>query len=646
MGDPTETPAETPAAPSTFPPDYFKHYRDNPPPSAPASSTSPPAKTPEGQSKLAEGFEAGGAGVLGAGLAALAIKFPALRHAAADITEYIAKHPTLGGGGAGAVTGAVTATPGAISSGHPGDILTGAGTGAAIGATGANLLRGAGAGATRLAIPSGERQVASAVLGDHTQAVGDRLQALADQIRRGERGPVPNQQTVGEVLGPQSQALATAALRDPNPESQAYATQLAERQAGAGERTGDLVNQALAPDTYADAEKSLTTALKTNAKPFYDKAYSMFPKVQSDELGNILNNKFGQAASKRAFDLMKADGVPIGDADAVGMVQSPSLQYLDYVKRALDDQISTATAAGNRNQARIIGGMKDRLLTELDNKTTLPTGASPYAEARKQYQSDAQTLDALHSGLQDFPKMTPADLRAKMSDLDFSAQDAFRSGVAESLFRTIGKTPAGRNVPLKLINTPDMQEKMVALFDDPKKAQSFIDRLQNEATQFETAKTMLGAAGAQAPAAIAGGPGNVAKAAISGGLHSLTFNPKIVALRAAAHALLGGSGGISHPGDVSSIMRQTGAAGADQIGDIGDAAARLQKLRTMQNVGTNVGAIGGGAAAGAALTPAISRHDEAEGGSITFTPNDPASEDKMDRLRQIADRLHMKSRMH
>jgi hypothetical protein len=551
-------------------------------------------------STLEHTAELGGAIALGAaGAALIGKRYPVVGDALERLTNWISDHPVIGAGTIGGIAGGAAATPHAVATDHPGEILAGIGLGVPAGV----LSRFSGPLAARLTALGSDpasRLIARTALEDegNASAASTRLRTLAENMRAGARGPVPNQETIADVLGPRGQATAQAALAQPDLKSQAFAKQLQQRQAGTAERVTDMINQGLAPSTpFGDEQKRLLTALKTNAKPLYDQAYQQFPEIQSQELYSILKTKPGKAAAKKAAQLMQMDGQLVGKPDVLGMVKKPSLQFLDYVKRALDDQVSGARRSGNNNEARLLGGMRDRLVNELDTATTLPIGGSPYQAARQQYQSDAEVLDALNDGLKEFPKLTPEQVRAKVGAMSFAAKDAYRSGVAEHLFRQIGNTGGG-NPALAVIGTSNLRDKVAALFDDPKKAQAFIGNLQREGEMFSRTRGLLNQGARGVRMAVQPGPGigsTIAKAA----MHSI--NPKLAALRSMVDAL----GQRTIPGGpVSDIMRLSGRPAADKLMEL---EALSRRLNTGRVIGRNVGAAGatlGGVGAG--MLPAVS----------------------------------------
>lgn len=448
------------------------------------------AGEPEPSESPATNFLGEAAGASATTLAALA----ALRRPAAT-ARFMANHPHLTASGIGAITGGLSAGMGGT------DPLAGAGAGAILGPgfrigarglfdLGANRLdqlRDALTGSERYISP-GERKAIGAVEAD----VGGDWNKVAQRLQADAKMRLPS--TLGEI-GPRSLGLTRAAMNRDTPESAALLEQLQGRQAAAPERAYDLTNQALAPDNYLMKTQELRNALYTKAAPLYDQAFAAFPSVKTNTLMQIMGTPSGQEAATRAFRMMQDQRLPIGAPDAAGMVQNPSLQYLDQIKRALDDMVIQEEGAGANYQAtqqgRILRQMRSQLVDELDKATMGPQGQpSPYRAARDQYAGDLDVMDALRTGRENFDKFTPDELKGLMGKLDYSSRDAFRSGVAEGIFQKIMGTGEGMNAAQRIISNPKLQEKIVSIFDDPKQAQKYIAALQRESAVFGTGKTL------------------------------------------------------------------------------------------------------------------------------------------------------------
>lgn len=452
------------------------------------------------------GEAAGGASTVAA-LLALARLRGRLGRGAAAVGRYAAENPTkaatIAGAGAGAASGALGASPG--DSGEYG--LAYGTTGAALGPLAALGGRGAARSLYSLGermrglspISAGDRRTVGAVERDLGKAgSGANWQDLIDQMRSDRKLGVPS--TLGDQPEMNStRGLAKAALTKDTPEARAYSDQLNTRQAQAGDRTGDIVNNSLAPDPYMQQTEHLKSELYKNASPLYDTAYKAFPAVQSKALFDIMNTPAGAEAAKRAFVKMQNKQRPIGGVNPqTGLVDKPSLEYLDNVKRSLDDMILREEGTGANYQptddGQILRGMREKLRNELDTATALPNGQpGPYQQARQQYAGDLEVLDALRSGREDFKGLSPEALQQKVQGMSFAERDAYRSGVAEYLFRQLGSRGENPNVnpAAKILSNPDIAEKVGAIFEKPREATNFLASLQREADMFDTSKPMI-----------------------------------------------------------------------------------------------------------------------------------------------------------
>lgn len=438
-------------------------------------------------------------GAGGVAAALLALSRLGRRVGLGDLAKVVAEHPTVAssvaGGGAGALAGAAS---------NPGDPVNGAigygVTGAALGPLARFGIHGATDALGRLSdrlsgqtVNAGDRRVIGALQADNP-SLGD----ISARLQADAKARVPS--TLADAAGPRTQGLAAAALAKDTPETQHMAEKLSQRQEGANARVQEKVNQALAPDPYDQKLGELTTALYTNADPLYQQAYKAFPGVQSKSLMELMNTPAGQEAAQRAVLKMQNLQKPIGAVNPVtDMVMKPSLEYLDYVKRAFDDMIRQEEGSGpNRvatDDGHILRQMRDKLVNELDTVTRGPGGQpGPYQAARAQYKGDLEVRDALRSGNEEFKNATPAQLQAAIQGMSFAEKDAFKSGVAEYLFQRLNNTTDTQNPAQRIINTPGLREKLSVIFDKPAEANRFLQGIEREAQVFDQSKPMLGAA--------------------------------------------------------------------------------------------------------------------------------------------------------
>ncbi len=546
--------------------------------------------------------EVAGATALGVAGTVLAHKYPEVGDVLERLRGFLEDHPVAGRTLVGGGVGAAAATPTAIRHGRPSDILLGAAGGAGAGLVLPTAVGMIPRAMTRFSLDPAERAAGKAVLGDfgRADAAADRLRALASRLRAASRAPVPDEATVGEMLGPQGNALAHAAIANPNPESAAYAQQIAARQAAAPARASEHINQALAPTQYEDAERTFLKNLAENSKPLYQDAFSRFPAVNSpvfnqDVMGSPAGQEAVQSAAERWAELHPNQ--PIGPVSPGGMTQSPALEFHQLVREELDDKISrlrkgVENGTERKKDLNAVRSLRNKYVNDLNELTG--GEQSPYRAAAAQYQSDAATLDALHDGRDNFLKnseeWSPERIKEYLNDLDFSQRDAFRSGAAEALFRLVGRSRDTANPFTKIAGNPDIRSKINALFDNPKQADNFLKAMEREAELHTSGKELLKSAG-KAPLEAIQPPPSVGATLAKAGAHSI--NPHLGALRAAIDAYsmhrLPAEG-------LSEMMRKTGPAGATQLEKLANAARLLQRNDVLRrNLATGATLLGGAA---------------------------------------------------
>lgn len=430
------------------------------------------------------------------------------------VPSSMAGKASLAGAGSGVVMGA-GAAPDAAS--MPGDAveqgLTGAilgplaGQATKLGVRGVQMLIDKARG---MGITGGAQKVLDAIRGD-----GMTMTDLQAALDKAGRNRVPTT-TVADVGGPRLQGLTRAVASKSGDNVDDMTAGMQARNQSAGDRVAELVNHHLAPDDYLTKQQDLTDQLYSNAKPLYDKAYEAFPAVQSDALSSILSTPAGKQAGRTAFRSMQNKQIPIGAPDATGMVRAPSLQYLDEVKRALDDQINVAERGGATSAGRDLRQMRNQLVSGMDEATQGPNGAAgPYQDARAQFKGDLEVRDALNLGRDEFQKMTPQELAAKVSNMSFAEKDALRTGAAEGVFQQIANAPYSTNPATRLANNAAMAQRFQTLFDKPSDYKQFMGGLQQEMENFNRARavTQAGAAGQTAAGADALGGGGAGETA-------------------------------------------------------------------------------------------------------------------------------------
>ena len=426
----------------------------------------------------------------------------------------------LAGAAVGAPVGAVAGfgeTEGGI-----GERLSGAATGAAVGGSlGAvtpavvATARGIGRGGYAVGRAIGDR-----FRSPQTAAEGMVRRAFStDQVTpaqaRTRLQALGREATVADIGNEDVTSLAarTAGVRG-TPTRRASST-MQTRSEGRSQRVGQTIRTNVSPRDYFSSQDEFLTNLRTRADPLYKRAYAANQSVMTPEINRVLNTPSGRLALRGAAKLMADDATLLGRRDpgltaalreardlglsdevtGVGVSRGLRLQTLDYVKRALDDMITKAYRAGSNNRGRILTGLKNRLLTSLDNADR--TGA--YARARAQYGGDASVLEALESG-RGFMKMQPEEITQAISELDRGGQRAFKAGAARALRELVEGTADSGDAVQRIFGTNAVRARLRAVMN-PSEYRDLARTLTAERRFRQTERAVIRGSGAVQPRA-------------------------------------------------------------------------------------------------------------------------------------------------
>lgn len=159
----------------------------------------------------------------------------------------------------------------------------------------------------------------------------------------------------------------------------------------------------LARGAARDVLKNLKDKMVSDATPFYRQAFEEGDKIiWSPELERLSGSPSVRSAMQGAVRIWKdkaiADG--FGSMNPGAMVENgilkfpggsppafPNLQFWDYTKRVLDDQVKSALVAGKNDKARTLTIITQSLRNELDK-----IGPESYKVARNIYSEGAEDL--------------------------------------------------------------------------------------------------------------------------------------------------------------------------------------------------------------------------------------------------------------
>lgn len=492
--------------------------------------------------------------------------------------------------GQGAAMGAAYGFGG--TEGDLGDRATGAVQGGLIGGAVGGLAPGVVEGASRglqygadqivnRFTTQGQRSIAGRKVAEALTRDGMSLDDAAARL-----AAMPQEAALADI-GANSQALAGAISRAPGQGRAAITDFVTARQEGARDLNNVLrggqaerINATLdsvTPARYRQAVDALDAQRKSAAAPLYDEAFGANKAVDSPLLQRIQSTPAGERAFAQARAMMQNDmqrlgvsspeltqlareaGVEGGAIPKGGVADGLKLEFWDYVKRALDDQIGAAQRTGANQEARVLTGLKSSLVKELDAldvtakagpNSVKPEGGA-YARARAAYAGPSQLMDAAESGTQ-FMRgatyQTPDDVSKALASMSEDQRHAFRMGAVQALRNEVDRLPVRADATKKLMDVPGLERKVRAAFGDDQTFSRYIGALQSERQMFNTYAEITGnsrtAARQLADADLKNDPGGFAEAAVS--MAAQPLNPWNY-VRAGVNALRGAQSRLSTP---------------------------------------------------------------------------------------------------
>lgn len=291
---------------------------------------------------------------------------------------------TLTGLGVGAVQGAAQGVIQPVTSDQGFGRLTNTAVGGVAGGLvpAAGMALGTIRGAVQPLYEGGRQQIVGDAM---RQATGPNTNQVINNLQNSQvlvPGSLPTSAEVGNSGGLAALQRAASAV---DPESYAFRGQqqnaarvaaLQDMAGTGGQRDFYAANRdATANQLYKQAyDKGVDIARDPNTGQFLPKAEIAGRK---GEITKLMQRPAIQDAVKEARTLAQNEGVKIDPAGSV--------KGLDYVKRALDDQISKATG----NEQRVLVNLKNRLLTTVD------TMSPDYAAARTVFRDMSRPINQM-----------------------------------------------------------------------------------------------------------------------------------------------------------------------------------------------------------------------------------------------------------
>lgn len=304
-----------------------------------------------------------------------------------------------------------------------------------------------------------------------------------------------------DVLGNPGMRLARAVHTKGGEGGEKVSRFLNERQVEQGPRVTDAITKSIAnPNQFYQALDESLNALKANAKPLYDVAYTkkIYPKDGpeiSRAWSKVPPGLRGRVVAA-ANDLLRMEGLPtkkignvIGRDEKGRILSMPSVQQWDYIKRGIDtviqSSVGTAAHGGMSNYGRLLSKVKNELMTTIDN------AVPEFKQARKIYSDDLTVKNALDEGRKAL-SIDPELISRRLAELDNSAADMYRIGFARAANDAAGRVGEGGDVISRVWASPARKARLKAVFGDEAKFRKFSQLAEHEAATTRLNRNVTG----------------------------------------------------------------------------------------------------------------------------------------------------------
>lgn len=384
----------------------------------------------------------------------------------------------------------------------------GALVGAAVGA-GVPLVLGsarAAVGAMRSPDRSAMQQVERALERDGMSA--EQFRQRADELQQRYPGTALPVDAGGENV----QGLLERVAQTPGAGRSQVVPALTERQQGQPQRVIDTLQELTkserdsfgrAADDLGRATGSSRTARQAveeamaqrakDAQPLYAKAYQE-PVPWSNELEDLFKRPVMQEAYRAAEKRAGNEGrdfygkfIDLKDDGSFTVQSVPSTGDLDFIKKTLDSKVGTLERAGDYGEARVIKGIRTKLVDMMD-------AASPtYRQARAAWAGPSQFIEAVENGRTILSRNISAEeLTANLARMSPSELEGYRIGAVSAIVNKIGNDPAKMADVTKHLRSREMRAKVEAMLPDDASRQRWHDLLEFEVSTSAMAGRSLG----------------------------------------------------------------------------------------------------------------------------------------------------------
>lgn len=337
---------------------------------------------------------------------------------------------------------------------------------------------------TGLAANAAADTVLERVIGGKERRIADAISrggldpiAVAEDIKRNRRAGVPETLMDTDTAG--IRALTEEAFKFGDASAEEALRELRNRLEGGRERVNSRVNAGLKPFDYFSYENKLSQRIGgvNQRTPEMQSAMDKYPAVPLDPvLSEVVNTPEGKRALEWAFRFYdNAPGRKAGTTDRKGMLTKPSLEFYDYLRKGFNQVITREERMGETEFGGVLRDLRKLYLDRLDEI------APEYKVARESQGDDLEIRDALGQGRK-FMTYQPEQLAERAKTLNFHQRNAFRTGMAQSLYETLDRASGENfNAAQRIAGSPALMARLEPFFDSPQEFKIFQTALEREA---------------------------------------------------------------------------------------------------------------------------------------------------------------------
>jgi hypothetical protein len=336
---------------------------------------------------------------------------------------------------------------------------------------------------------------------------GQTPQALGQQVADANAAGQPF--TLADALGNPGQRMLSTVARAPG-EGRTAAVQFLEgRQAGQGERVGEIIDQGLgAGNTARQTVDQLTETARRESAPFYKKALDQKP-VWNERIQQFFDDPVTSGGLREGVAVQRLESLAKGEKfdpndyaithfneagdPVIGGV--PNMRTINLIKKGWDNQLEqyrdgTTGKLMLDEKGRALDAVRRSFLKEVD-------AVNPdYAKARALYAGPAQVRDAVTAGAQAATRGRAADNIARFKALAPPSQQGYRGGYADTVVGKVERAAEGANKARPLTSQKARAELgELSLHQGPVQPGAMDplqQRLAREQTMFKTNAKALG----------------------------------------------------------------------------------------------------------------------------------------------------------